>query len=152
MLSPDARIVMLLAERAGGGVCRRVIRQLQALPSEMTHGVLPHLRTVWDEVCIQKQGAESVFWDAYVEQMELFVHHEIAKLPTLEREALWLQTDAGRDWEFDDERRSNEPPVYMGDIVLTVRAQLLSQAAGWSNPAIRAQQDADGRCWLDDGQ
>jgi hypothetical protein len=150
MLSPDARIVMLLAERAEGKVCRRVIRQLQVLPSEMTRDTLPSLRTVWDEVCIQVQGEESAFWDAYVEQMELFLHHEIAKLPTLEREALWLQTDAGHDWEYDDERKGNEPPVYVGDIIDAILSQVLARAADWSNPAIRAQQDADGQRYLED--
>ncbi len=122
------------------------------MSSEMTRDSLPHLRTVWDEVCIQVQGEESVLWDAYVEQIELLLNHEITRLPTLEREALWLQTNAGRDWEFAEERTTNEPPVCFGDIVDDVLSQLLSQAADWSNPAIRAQQDADGQRFLEEGR
>lgn len=116
----------------------------------MSRDLLPHLRTAWDEICIQVQGEESVFWDAYIEQMDLFLHDEIIRLSRLEQEAIWMQTDQGRDWEFDDERADNEPPVDVNAIVDEIRPNLLARAADWSNSAIRAQQNADGKRYLEE--
>ena len=149
MLSPDSRIVMLLADRATESVGRKVVRRLQQLPNETTVDILPHLRTVWDEVCVQVQGEESLYWDAYLEQIEIFVYHEVACLPRLEREAIWMQTDPGSDWEFDETRLDNEPPVLEADVVQHVLSHLLTIAANWTNAAIRAQQEADGQRYLD---
>jgi hypothetical protein len=61
-----------------------------------------------------------------------------------------MQTSEGSDWEFDDGRQDNTPPVFAQDIVSYLRPSLLGKAGDWSNPAIRAQQDADGQRYLDD--
>lgn len=142
MLSPDSWIGYQLAERAGVGVCRRVIRQLQAIP-KVTSDILPHLQTTWDEICIQVQGEQSIMWDAYVDEMQLRLRRVIDRLPRLEREAMWMQTDAGRDWEYDEARSDNNPLACTDNIVDVLCADLLGFATDWNNAALRAQKAAD---------
>jgi len=150
VIDPNRRIVVRLADRAGDTVIRRAIRGMQQRDIGDTQLHWPHLRTLWDEICIQVRGEESMFWDAYLEEVDTYLENEISRLPRLEQEALWLQTSAGTDWEFDDERKSADPPVFVPDIVDDLRSSLLGKADDWSNPAIRAQENADGQRYLEE--
>ena len=150
MLHPDSWIVARLADRSGATVVRRAIRALQQRDNGETHAHWPHLRTLWDEICIQVQGEESDLWSAYLEEVDTYLLDEINWLPRIEKEAMWMQTSEGTDWEFDEDRQSNGPPVFDQDILSFVRPNLLGKAADWSNPAIRSQQDADGQRYLEE--
>src|SRR5688572_15705133 len=110
MLSPETWVVVRLADRAGATVCRRVIRQFQARDSDETRNYLAHVRTTWDAICIQVQGEESEYWNAYLDQIEIFLLHEVQRLPAIEREALWLQTDQGSTWASDEDLTSDDVP------------------------------------------
>ena len=142
MRDPNVRIVLGLARRATDRICRRIIRQLQAITDDPTREHLPHIRTCWDAVCIQVQGEESALWFAYLIEIELRLNHEVAALPELERLAIWLQTSSGSYWECRDQR-DDEPPIQDSDIVSYVQQALLNKAADWTNSALRAQRFAD---------
>lgn len=144
MRTPEESIVQRFAALVTDRTCRRMIHQLQGEPA--TEMAPAQLKTLWDEVCIQVQGEESVMWEAYVDEVERRLFYEVRDLSPLEREAIWLQTDEGFDWRYDleDEETDRTPPVLDEDLVRYIKAALLSQAADWSNAAIRAQQEDDG--------
>ena len=97
------------------------------------------LDTTWDEICVQVQDEESVFWDVYDEIVRDMVRAHVAELPKFEREAIWLQTDAGIDWACDEPEDRNSYPVTDDDIVnYLVPKYVYSQAADWSNARIEA--------------
>ena len=104
------------------------------------------LENVWDEICVQVQDQESVVWDAYEDTVRMLIRSDLKHLSALEREAIWLQTDRGFDWWYDqdnpDEQQSNDgdatPPVCLDDIAEFVLKKILNRAANWSNPRIRA--------------
>lgn len=80
-------------------VCDAAVASLMRQKSGMTDD----LESLWEEICVQVQGEETGFWDAY----ELAMRDSVAGiLQYISREAtnvMWLQTDAGWDLRYDME-------------------------------------------------
>jgi len=104
------------------------------------------LLNVWEEICAQVQGEESVDWDAYIQVLEFHVLTILEALPKLDRSALWLQTDNGRNWLWDIENPIDSEvinksdsdyqsiPCDLNDVVDYVIAQyVLPSAEDYSN-------------------
>lgn len=143
--SAQDRIVRALARAAAQCLCRRAVTRLQKMRHTLSgHG--SELKTIWDEICAQVQGDESLFWDAYESAMNDALVWDVSQLPLHEKQALWLQTTEGEDWDCqNDERKSDGLPVSDDDIVRhLVRDHLLAEAGRWSNPRIRAFLDRSG--------
>lgn len=97
------------------------------------------LKNVWDEICVQVQSEESVFWGAYLETAEGILLGLVEALNRAERLALWAETDEGWDYVYDhrdDEDGAEKAPVFNDEIVNKLRDELLSVAAGYSNKRI----------------
>ena len=134
----ESAIVSAVAEEAAQRITRKVIAVLQDMNDTLS-GDDSELETTWDEICVQVQDEESVFWDVYDEIVRDRVRAHVAELPKFEREAIWLQTDAGIDWACDEPEDRNSYPIADDDIVnYLVPKYLYSQAADWSNPRIEA--------------
>jgi hypothetical protein len=70
------------------------------------------------------------------------VRARVADLPKHERDAIWLQTDAGGDWDCEEPEDRKAYPVVDDDIVeYIVRDYVYSQAGRWSNGRIRGYID-----------
>jgi hypothetical protein len=126
--------------------CSRVARKTRSALQQMKHALSGEdsgLTTTWDEICVQVQIEYSALWDVYDETIRALVMAFVDDLAPHERAAIWLQTDAGFDWSFDDpESREDDPIVGDGDLVdYIVREYVLSDAGRWSNPRIRSYID-----------
>jgi len=94
------------------------------------------------EVCVQVQFEQSVMWDAYEQTMWAFLAGGFGLLRTHERDALWLQTPQGEDWDCEDDTDREPYPVFNDAIVrYLLQAHLLAEAGKWSNPRICAYLD-----------
>jgi hypothetical protein len=62
----------------------------------------------------------------------------VAELSDNEREAIWLQTDAGIDWSFEEPDVREPNPVNQDEIVDYLVQDVYSKAADWSNERIHA--------------
>ncbi len=140
--STQERIVKALSRAVALRLSRRAVVRLQKMRHTLS-GDDSELKTTWDEICAQVQGDESQFWDAYESAMSDALVWDVSQLPIHERQALWLQSPEGEDWDCqDDERKDDEPPVSDDDIVRhLVHDYLLAEAGRWSNPRIRAFLD-----------
>ena len=138
----ERRIVRAIASEAAERLCRQAVAALQKMRHTMS-GDDSGLSTTWDEICVQVQDEQSMFWDAYESAIHDSLGWPVAQLATYERDALWLQTPEGFDWECrDDARTSDEEPVNDHDIIChLVREHVLRRAGEWSNPRIRAFLD-----------
>lgn len=100
------------------------------------------LENTWEEICVQVQGEQSFFWDAYSDAMHDAVLGAMQKLPERDELALWLQTEEGRDWHWElaweeeqlprSERISLKPepfPISSEAIARYVVSEYLMQAA-----------------------
>ena len=133
----EATIVGTLADHAARSVTRKAVAALQKR-TETTSGCDSGLKTVWDEIFVQVQYEESVLWDAYDETVRAFLEAYVKELAQHEREAIWLQTDAGRDWDCEEPEQRESYPVLDDDIVDYLVRQLYPEAGRWSNARIRA--------------
>ena len=70
------------------------------------------LKSVWHEICVQVQGEESVFWDAYDQLMRDHVLSRLQPMSAPELEMLWLRTEPGWDWLWDvvNAKEGGAPP------------------------------------------
>ena len=134
----EFHIVWRLAEAASKQVCRRVIRSLQEMTDGLHSGDDSCLTNAWEELCVQIQYEQSFYWDAYEKTVRLELAQEVEKLPVYEREAIWLQTREGKDWDAEDEESRDRYPVVEDEIVEYLKDEYVYPAAGaWSNKRIR---------------
>jgi hypothetical protein len=142
----ESSIVRAVADAAAERLAKRAIKQLQQMRHTLS-GDDSELKTVWDEICAQAQGEESYFWDAYEDSMQSAVASLLDQLPMHEREAIWLQSDEGWEWQSRQEAgdaRSNASvyPMCDDDVAKYVAQEHVMRHAGrWSNPRIRAFLD-----------
>lgn len=137
----ESGIVRAVAETAAQRITRKVIAHLQSM-DETLSGDDSVLKTPWDEICVQVQYEASFFWDAYDDTVQGIVRGYVTELPKHEREAIWLQTDAGSDWDYEEPEDREPQPVCDDDIVDYLAHEYVYVEAGrWSNARIRAYLD-----------
>ena len=66
------------------------------------------LKNTWDEICVQVQGDQSFFWDAYKQCLNNTVAGALLDLEPYELEAVYLQTEEAWEWE-DEDPETREP-------------------------------------------
>ena len=117
---------------------REVVRGLRSLTESTISGSESGLANVWEEVCVQVQGEESVLWDAYLDTIEQFASGFVSDLPDDERLCLWLRTPAGEAWSAGDDIRNGEGvPILESDCDAIISERVLTKAADWTNVRIR---------------
>jgi hypothetical protein len=137
----ESAIVRAIAEKAARHVTRKVIAALQYM-TDMLSGDDSGLETTWDEICAQVQYEKSLSWNSYDDTVRTIVGTQIATLPKHEREAIWLQTDAGMDWDCQELDDRETHPVCDEDIVEWLTHEYVyAKAANWSNRRIRAYME-----------
>lgn len=142
----ESSIVRAVANAAAERLAKRVIKQLQQMRHTLS-GDDSELKTVWDEICAQAQGEESYFWDAYEDSVQSAVTSLLDQLEMHEREAIWLQSDEGWEWQSRQEAGDarldvSVYPMCDDDVAKYVAQEHVMHHAGrWSNPRIRAFLD-----------
>ena len=142
----ETRIVQALAESVCQHISRKTILALQSMTDAnmLLSGDDSGLINVWEEICVQLQHEESFSWDAYEETIRTFVDSYVDELSNHEREAVWLQTPEGEDWDSELNEEQKPCPVFKGDITnYIVDKYVLSKGNDWSNSRIRAYLDGD---------
>jgi len=93
------------------------------------------LKNIWDEICVQLQGQESALREAYVDTVKDVIAKYLAKVNRETREAIWLQTDNGSEWEPHEDEAI---PAEDGDTTeYILRDYVLSAASNWTNHRIQ---------------
>jgi hypothetical protein len=133
----ESAIVRAVAHQTSRRIIRKVIAGLQRIKDTLS-GDDSELKTTWDEICAQVQYEHSIFWETYDEIVRDMVRVYVAELPKHEREAIWLQTDAGSDWHCEEPEDRAAHPVVDDDVVdYLVHEYVYPQAGRWSNVRIR---------------
>ncbi len=118
-------------------LCKKVIRMLQSLKGDNLLSPDDHgLKNVWDEICVQKQGEESVFWNAYDETVEQVIYNILKKT---DKEVLRLISilEEEESGQMDDEDFSYARYHFNSDSVCKViKYALYNFAVNYSNKKI----------------
>jgi len=143
-MDPSETIVIAIAERECKRLARRVIRHLQSMKERyMQSGDDSPLANVWDEVCVQVQGQESVMWETYVETLEGIVLGFVAELDPEIKQAIWLQTREGTEWEPKDRDHHSIPWSDDEIAQYVLNDYIMKAAANWTNARIEKCKDQD---------
>jgi hypothetical protein len=131
-------LIRKFAEQEAKKLARKTIKYLQSLKdNNLLSGDDTELESVWDEFCVQVQGENSFYWDAYVETAKQFINGYAELLPIHVNQAIWLQTDEGFEWTLDNE---NEKLDFYGSIDSITdyifNTHLLFLAETWTNKRI----------------
>ncbi len=130
-------IVAATAQIAIRRVARKVISDLRRMHDTLS-GEDSELKTTWDEICVQVQLEESIYWEAYEQTVRALVHGYVSELLAHEREAIWLQTPAGRDWVYEDPDNRETYPVDDDEVAEFIMDEdIYVEARRWSNARIR---------------
>lgn len=134
----ETNIVKSVAKNVAKCITRRTISELQGI-KDMLSGDDSELANAWDEICVQVQDEESFFWDTYDGIVSSSVRTFLSEVPQYELSALWLQTDAGWDWRYEEPDSRHPNPVNDDDIIRYICSEYIYPAAeSWSNSRIRA--------------
>lgn len=125
---------------------RSAIADLQRMIDSLLSGEDSMLKNTWDEICVQIQGEHSVFWETYEETVRSLVADLARELQPFKREAVWLQTKQGVQWDCREPGDRPVDPVCDDDIVEYVLTDYVYTAAcNWTNVRIRAHLDQAAR-------
>lgn len=134
-------IVEKLAWRIKKVVIIHAKRSLCQLGSNsMLSGDDSPLRNVWDEVCAQQQGEESIYWSVYKETIDQILLDKVSQLDRASLLALWAQTDDGFDWLYDhhaDDNGLEKVTVDIDTVVTYLSAHLLRAATDENNERVQ---------------
>lgn len=129
-------------------VVSSAVEWLQSQHSDLA-GEDSGLGNLWLEFCAQVQGEQSADWDNFETVVREIVEAGVQKLSSAEREALWLQTEAGRDWLGEDSVEAAQVPVLLEDVVDDIYGRVWQRAADWEDQRLErylAQSDDDEYC------
>jgi hypothetical protein len=147
-MTPEDRIVRDLA----AAICKRIAWQTRMALTKMTDCRLSGddsvLKNSWEEICVQLQGEQSIFWSAYETTINALITGHVGKLKLFEVEAIWLQTDDALDQMNSETERTSpaeeRPGVNDDSVVDYIRNEyVFSLASDWSNHRIREFMDGD---------
>jgi hypothetical protein len=134
----ESGIVRKLAAEICQNMTRKVIADLQRMESSLLPGEDSGFKNTWDEICVQVQYNRSFYWDAYDLTVRSYLSFHVENLVDFEREAVWLQTPEGEDWDCEDDIERNLYPVSNEDIVAYIANSFVyANAERWSNSRIR---------------
>jgi hypothetical protein len=132
-----ASILTAVADRSARQVTGAVVKTLQGMPSTLS-GEDSGLGTVWLEFCAQVQGEHSIDWSEFENLVQQVIEGLSSKLPTIDQQALWLQTPAGEDWLDEPSTDPALMPVDPDDVVGMLYSQVWKRAADWEDDRLEA--------------
>jgi len=132
------KIISNIADRECKNVCTKTISTLQGMNDGMQSGDDTPLESLWDEICIQVQYRQSVFYDAYLATITTTISQKLTGVDEHLKQAIWLQTDQGWDWGYDNKESEDDVPSFLdGDIAeYILHEYVLREAADWSSDEI----------------
>jgi hypothetical protein len=137
--------IRALAKAAATRVTRRFIRAMQKFNDFKLAGDDSELANAWDEICAQCQFDQFEAWDAYEGTGKLTLGGLVAGLSDHEKRAIWLQSEAGWDWDYDTRDANAICPISDDEIIGYVwNEYVLIEAGRWSNARIRAYLERAG--------
>lgn len=136
MSNPERRVVRALAAATTERLVRQVRLSLTRMRDALLSGEDSGLQNTWEEYVVQVQGQHSIYFDTYVLVLQEIVEGMCKRCMKHELEAIWLQTDAGFDWLWEEDRVDDVPPVLMEDVERYITDRVTQVAMDWTNRRI----------------
>lgn len=130
-------IIWRIANKECDKITRKIILYFQKMTDCLMSGDDSGLKNTWDEICVQVQGEKFISWDIYFQEIHSRVQYEVEKLGIVIKQAIWLQTEEGIEWEDGEEEDYNQLAICENDIVeYIVNEFVLAAAVNYNNTRI----------------
>jgi|26BtaG_2_1085354.scaffolds.fasta_scaffold00687_7 hypothetical protein len=137
-------IAAALSKNISEKITRQTIRWMQSFDTALD---INYLKSLWDDVCYQRQTTESLLWSYYDDMILTFVAAQLKELNSYEVNAIWLQTDAIYE-QLDDMQTDGiitdskyteiNASCYISDIARYITSEYIyGQADNWQNDRLR---------------
>ncbi|MCY1515563.1 hypothetical protein D9M68_501520 [compost metagenome] len=133
----EQHIVASWAAKLSGRAVNDMVLRLEGMEATLSGD--SGLENVWEEVCAQVQGEESIDWSTYEDIIVDLLHSVVKGLDRDAQLALWAATDAGWDYIYDhhaDKNGAVGAPLDIGAIVAKLKEDVLSAAADYESPSL----------------
>ena len=153
-MSIEQAIVQAWARQLTAAAVAQVRGELMAMNEGLLSGDDSGLLNVWEEVCAQVQGEESIFWETYLEVLEDRLRAHLSSPPNEAELALWIETSDGYCWMSEhrtDAEGESDAPFDREGIVRHLQSEVLEVAGNDESPRVRrylARQEG----WDDDSE
>ncbi len=139
------KIISDIAEKECKRISRKVILALQKMTEDMQSGGDSPLKNIWDEICVQVQYQESEMWDAYLLTVSQMILPEVEKLDKHIKQAIWLQTHEGLNWDEDENYEDSKTAPFCEDDITRhiLHSYILTAAEDWTNKRIEKYLEGD---------
>ena len=129
-----------LASNLVGQVVEEAKRSLMSMKVTLS-GEDSGLTNVWEEICVQLQGEESAFGDAYEFTARQTIEGAMLTFAPLEKYAVWLDTEEGSAWVWNCESNVSDEgcfsQMFEEDVVAEIQKSLFKVAINFENERIR---------------
>jgi hypothetical protein len=130
------RIISDAAQHLRSPLVRSLLRYLKSLPANLS-GDDSGLRNVWQEICVQVQGEDSLYWDVYEETIRSCAIGLVSKLPPPILILLSAATLEGDNW-LDLHGQSDRPAaLFIDDVVDDLIEAVMQRAMADTGRAVR---------------
>ena len=131
------KIIWKVADKECNKITRKIILYYQKRTDCLMSGDDSALKNTWDEICGQVQKEESIYWNVYLQDIYSRVKYEVEKLYIIMKQAIWIQTKEGIEWEDNEEEDYDQLSMCENDIIeYLVRDFILSTAGNYTNMRI----------------
>lgn len=137
-MSVEERLVAIWAEEIAQRVTGETIARLQRMRDLMS-GDDSGLENTWEELCVQVQGEESIFWSSYERVLDACIEQVIEERSRHEQVALWLVNEESFEWREEhgaEDLGVDSIPIYLEAMTADIRSQVLQVAADFENERI----------------
>ena len=111
-------------------VCADTVKTLQGMTDCLQSGYDSLLVNLWEEIVVQVKDEVSFTWELYRDTVLDIIFFHLDKLPLHSKQAIWLQTDPGIEWDCDEALASDLCPTNIKDISQYIFDNYLIEAAG----------------------
>ena len=115
-------------------ISERISHKVELSLKEMKDGLQSSedsgLENLWDEICVQVQSAHSMFWSLYDNLIYGLTLSNVKKLESYEMEAIWLQTDDGKDWKQEVSEKDCDFSYSTDEIAEHIAREYVYEKAG----------------------
>jgi len=111
-------ILEKFADEISEKISRKTISSLQKIKNTLS-GDDTGLKNAWDEICLQKQDEESIYWGKYDDIVQNLILVQIKGIKEHEKLAILLQTEGGFNLEDDNikqEIKDNNTSFFIEDL------------------------------------
>ena len=137
-MSSEDKLIYQLYEYHSSRIVNKVMFSLRKLKEgKLLSGDDSELLNVWDEICVQVQGENSIYWNVYEETINMFIKYYVEKEPIEIKYLLsYYDTDSYPDKNSTETNNEIKLVYNEGYIIDTLFTKILGLAVDYTNARI----------------